>query len=75
MSDVLEQESNFPKAVQFKDNSQDLQRGCGVDKTWRGYDIVETEDQKGFLPQFVKGLGIYCNGFWGSGPLGPLKCN
>ena len=24
---------------------------------------------------FCKGLGIYCNGFWGCGALGPHKCN
>ena len=28
----------------------------------------------GFTP-FCKGLGIYCNGFWGCGDLGPHKCN
>ena len=30
--------------------------------------------KKGFTP-FYKGLGIYCNGFWGCGALGPHKCN
>ena len=27
-----------------------------------------------FTP-FCKGLGIFCNGFWGCGTLGPHKCN
>ena len=61
---LLEQESSFPEAAQFKDNSQDLRRGCGADKTWRGYHSVKIEDQNG-LSLFCKGLGIYCNGFWG----------
>ena len=30
--------------------------------------------KRGFTP-FYKGLGIYCNGFWGCGALGPHKCN
>ena len=30
--------------------------------------------KRGFTP-FCKGLGIYCNGFWGCGALGPQKCN
>ena len=30
--------------------------------------------KRGFTP-FCKGLGIYCNGFWGCGALGPHKCN
>ena len=30
--------------------------------------------KRGFTP-FCNGLGIYCNGFWGCGSLGPHKCN
>ena len=72
---LLEKKSSFMEVAQFEELSQDLWRGCGANKTRRGYHSAETEDQKGFFPQFVNGLGIYCNGFWGSGPLGPLKCN
>ena len=70
----LEQESNFLEAVQFEENSQDLQQGCGADRTWHGYHSAKTKDQKGFSP-LCKGLRICCNGFWGCGPLGPHKCN
>ena len=30
---------------------------------------------KGVFTPFCKGLGIYCNGFWGCGGLGLHKCN
>ena len=30
---------------------------------------------KGVFTPFCKGLGIYCNGFWGCGALGPHKYN
>ena len=30
---------------------------------------------KGVLPHIVRVLGIYCNGFWGCGALGPHECN
>ena len=33
-----------------------------------------SKTKRGFTP-FCKGLGIYCNGFWGCGFLGPHKCN
>ena len=43
-----------------------------------GHDTVTTtqrlKTERGFTP-FCKGLGIYCNGFWGCGSLGPHKCN
>ena len=71
---LLEQESTFQKATQFEDNSQGLWRGCGANRTWRSYHSVEAEDKRGFTP-FLKGLGIYCNRFWGCGALGPHKCN
>ena len=32
------------------------------------------ETKRDFSP-FCKGLGIYCNGFWGCGDLGPHRCN
>ena len=53
---LLEQESSFPEAAQFEDNSQDLRRGCRADRTWRGYHSAETEDQNGFSP-VCKGFG------------------
>ena len=34
----------------------------------------EPRDKRVFTP-FCKGLGPYCNDFWGCGALGPHKCN
>ena len=36
---------------------------------------AQTPKTKRVFTPFCKGLGIYCNGFWGCGPLGPHKCN
>ena len=36
--------------------------------------IERSKTKRGFTP-FCKGLGIYYNGFWGCGALGPHKCN
>ena len=37
--------------------------------------IVQKSRTKRVFTPFCKGLGIYCNGFWGCGALGPHKCN
>ena len=34
---------------------------------------TQRPNTKGGFNPFCKGLGIYCNGFWGCGPLGPHK--
>ena len=62
------------KLRSFEDMPQDLQQGYIVDKVQDGYHSTKAVDKRVFTP-FCKGLGIYCNGFWGCGALGPHKCN
>ena len=64
-----------PIGLQFWEVSQDLRRSCRAGEEQSGQHSAESEDQKGFLTPFCKGLGLFCNGFQGCGALGPHECN
>ena len=51
------------KLCSFKDLSQDLRWGCRADKAQCGYHNTKAEDQKGFLPHFVRVWEYIVTGF------------
>ena len=72
---LLEQESNFLEVVQFWGRVPGSSTRL---RSWQGTARLSQHKSrrlKGIFTSFCKGLGIYCNGFWGCGDLDPHKCN
>ena len=56
------------KCPKIFDEVAELERRNAVNTT------QNVKTKRVFTP-FCKGLGLFCNGFWGCGDLGPHKCN